>query len=82
MDFTLVSTVFNESKRLNQTIGDLSQQTLQPSEIIITDAGSTDGTYEILLKWKENSAIPITILRKTGCNIAEGRNLAIRSAGY
>ncbi len=82
MNFTLVSTVFNEAKRLNLTISDLSQQTLQPSEIIITDAGSNDGTYELLLKWKEESAVPIIVLQKPRCNVAEGRNLAIKTAKY
>jgi glycosyltransferase involved in cell wall biosynthesis len=80
--FTLVSTVFNEKKRIEQTIADLSNQTLQPSEIIITDAGSKDGTYEALLEWKQRSPIPIIVLQDIGCNVARGRNLAIEKASY
>ncbi|HSY60310.1 MAG TPA: glycosyltransferase [Cytophaga sp.] len=80
--FTLVSTVYNEAARLNQTIEELKKQTIQPSEIIITDAGSVDGTYEILLAWQKESAIPIKILQKNKCNVAEGRNMAIRAASY
>jgi glycosyltransferase involved in cell wall biosynthesis len=82
MQFTLVSTVFNEAKRLDQTIQDLQAQTLQPSEIIITDAGSNDGTYEMLLEWQGRSIVPIIILQKQRCNVAEGRNMAIRAAQY
>ena len=82
VQFTLVSTVFNEAERLDQTIADLNTQTLQPSEIIITDAGSTDGTYERLIRWKEESKVSITILQKNRCNVAEGRNMAIRAAKY
>jgi glycosyltransferase involved in cell wall biosynthesis len=82
MQFTLVSTVFNEAKRLDQTISDLSAQTLQPSEIIITDAGSNDGTYERLIRWKKESVIPIVVLQKNRCNVAEGRNMAIKAAKY
>jgi glycosyltransferase involved in cell wall biosynthesis len=81
-NFTLVSTVYNEATRLSQTIGELKNQTVQPSEIIITDAGSTDGTYDILLDWQKESVIPIIILQKNRCNVAEGRNMAIRAATY
>jgi len=82
MKFTLVSTIFNEAKRLEQTIQDLNSQTLQPSEIIITDAGSNDQTIEILENWQRVSKVPITIIIKKGCNVAEGRNIAIRAANY
>jgi glycosyltransferase involved in cell wall biosynthesis len=80
--FTLVTTVFNEIKRLDQTIADIESQTLKPSQIIITDAGSTDGTIERLLEWKQNSNINIEVVIKKGCNIAEGRNYAISEAKY
>lgn len=82
MNFTLVSTVFNEAKRINQTIDDLENQVVRPSEIIITDAGSNDGTYELLLDWKKRSSITIIILQKNRCNVAEGRNMAIKAASY
>lgn len=78
--FTLVSTVFNEASRIQHTINDIENQTVSPAEIIITDAGSTDGTIERLHQWKDSSSIPITILVKQGCNVAEGRNLAIRNS--
>jgi len=82
INFTLVSTVYNEAFRLNQTIEELKQQTLKPSEIIITDAGSKDGTYEMLLAWQKESTIPIKVLQKDRCNVAEGRNMAIRAATH
>jgi glycosyltransferase involved in cell wall biosynthesis len=82
LNFTLVSTVYNEALRLDQTIEELKLQTLQPSEIIITDAGSTDGTYEMLLAWKASSSVPIKVLKKNRCNVAEGRNMAIHAASY
>lgn len=78
--FTLVSTVFNEGKRLSQTIQDLERQSIIPDEIVITDAGSTDGTFEYLKDWKLKSKIKIHILQKDRCNVAEGRNHAIQHA--
>ncbi|SDL60101.1 Glycosyl transferase family 2 [Catalinimonas alkaloidigena] len=78
--FTLVSTVFNESQRLAQSIEDLENQSVAPAEIVITDAGSKDGTYEQLLEWASRSKSTVKILQKVGCNVAEGRNLAIQEA--
>lgn len=82
MKFSLVSTVFNENNRLSQTISDIEAQTNKPAEIVITDAWSTDGTWETLLKWKDNSLTPITLLREKGCNVARGRNLAIQNTKH
>lgn len=82
MLFSLVSTVFNEKQRLTQTIQDLEAQTVQPAEIVITDAGSTDGTYEALLDWSKKSSIKIVVLHEAKCNVARGRNLAIAAAGH
>lgn len=80
--FTLVSTVFNEMRRLDQTIADLQAQTRQPAEIIITDAGSTDGTFERLQRWGQESPVPVVVLQKHRCNVAEGRNIAIAQASH
>ncbi|NPA36350.1 MAG: glycosyltransferase [Chlorobi bacterium] len=82
MHFTLVSTIFNESQRLQQTISDIESQSLKPTEIVITDAGSTDGSIEILKKWQSESTIPIKILIEKGCNVAKGRNLAIKEGKH
>lgn len=80
--FTLVSTVFNEARRLQDTIGNIERQRLLPDEIIITDAGSQDGTYEALCDWAKRSGLNIKITQKPGCNVAEGRNLAIENASF
>ncbi len=78
--FSLVSTVFNEMHRLGQTILDLEAQSLRPDEIVVVDGGSRDGTWERLERWKAESSIQITLLQMPGCNIAQGRNQAIRIA--
>lgn len=78
--FSLVSTVFNEINRLDQTILDLEAQSLRPNEIVVTDAGSADGTWQRLERWRSESAMKITLLQMPGCNIAQGRNEAIRIA--
>lgn len=78
--FTLVSTVFNEAKRIQDTLDDISNQTRLPDEVIITDAGSTDQTVEILTRWASTVTFPVKILSWPRCNVAQGRNKAIEEA--
>ncbi len=80
--FSLVSTVFNEAARLGEWIEGIEHQTELPDEVIITDAGSGDGTLEALIEWRDRSALSIHILVSENCNVAEGRNLAITKAEY
>lgn len=80
--FTLVSTVFNEHARLEQTLADLAVQTLPPTEMLVVDAGSTDGTYEMLLDFASRAPFEVRIIRAERVNIAQGRNRAIREAKY
>lgn len=82
IQFSLVSTVFNEAARLGEWIEGIESQTVQPNEVIITDAGSTDGTLDALYAWQERSSLPIHILVSDKCNVAEGRNLAIAKSQY
>lgn len=78
--FTLVSTIYNESRRLQESLDDLSQQTLYPDEIIIVDAGSNDGSVDILKKWALAMPCSVHVIVEPKCNVARGRNLAIKKA--
>lgn len=80
MQVTLVSTVFNEARRIQDTLNDINNQTILPDEVIITDAGSNDGTIEILKNWAAEVSFTVKILLWAKCNVAEGRNKAISEA--
>lgn len=75
----MISTVYNEEASLESWIKALSRQTVLPDEFVIVDGGSTDETVLRLKQGfaREGFATPRLIVQQ--CNIAEGRNLAIRN---
>jgi glycosyltransferase involved in cell wall biosynthesis len=84
MKRALIATLFNESDNVAEWWDCLMRQSVRPDEIAIVDGGSTDGTWETLLKLRDAAAPRISVrLERRKCNIAEGRNAAIQmtSAG-
>jgi glycosyltransferase involved in cell wall biosynthesis len=80
MKVSVVATVLNEADTITSLLGSLLHQTKNPTEIIVVDGGSSDGTYEVLKDIEEkNKKVRIY---KSMTNIAQGRNLAIDKAKY
>ncbi|MEM9446961.1 MAG: glycosyltransferase [Cyanobacteria bacterium P01_E01_bin.6] len=79
---SLVSTVLNDKQGLELFFNHMEAQTLRPDEIVIVDGGSTDGTWEFLQKYSNEGAIALKCFQELGCNVARGRNLAIKHASY
>ncbi len=78
---SLISTVFNERESIADWLERLRKQTRQPDEIVICDAGSTDGTVEELRNFAQaHGSTPLKVIVKPGANIAAGRNAAIAEA--
>jgi glycosyltransferase involved in cell wall biosynthesis len=77
-DVSVIVTVKNEASSIDRLLDSLSQQTIPPSEIVIVDAGSTDGTLERIERHLQH--LPIKLLVREGTNISQGRNEAIRAA--
>ncbi len=76
---SLVVTVLNEAASLPALLESIETQTARPDEVIFVDAGSSDGTPELLESWAEGRP-GVTILSAPGTNIAQGRNVGIRAA--
>jgi len=79
-DTSLVLTVLNESKTITSWLDSLECSSVLPSEIVICDGGSTDGTTEIIASWATRSQVPVQVVQSPGSNISEGRNIAISHA--
>jgi glycosyltransferase involved in cell wall biosynthesis len=80
VNVSAIVTVLNEKKAIERLLQSLKAQTRPPDEVVITDGGSTDGTFDILRGWASAGELPLRILRKPGANISEGRNAAIAAA--
>lgn len=77
---SLIATVRNERVSISAWLNSLLAQTRPPDEVVIVDGGSTDGTFELLQAFAEQSPVPVKVWQVPGANIAKGRNLAIEAA--
>lgn len=77
----LIATVYNCRDELKQSLsGFVSERNVAlVDEIVISDGGSTDGTWELLQQHAD--AIPkFRPVREKGANICRGRNMAIQAS--
>lgn len=79
---SLITTVYNESANVVEWMTSLSKQTRLPDELVVVDAGSTDGTVSLLESILPSLSFPVKIITRPGCNIAAGRNIAIQNASH
>lgn len=77
---SVIVTLLEESKTIDELLQSLMTQSVLPQSIIITDGGSTDGTWEKLLQWKQkNLPVELRIAQVKG-NRSVGRNRAVELA--
>ncbi len=80
LDFSLVTTCRNEIRSFDRWKQNVMEQTRPPSEIVIVDAFSDDGTAENLYEWA--SCDPrVKIFQEKGA-AAHGRNIAIGNSKF
>jgi glycosyltransferase involved in cell wall biosynthesis len=79
MKASLILTIKNENKTVDLFLNSICKQSLLPDEIIITDANSTDGTFEQLSIWEKR--LPnLKVIKISNENRSRGRNIAIRES--
>jgi len=77
---SVITTVFNEGRNIADMLLSLRAQSRLPSEVVIVDAGSSDGTTEIIERMSRDAPFPIRLIVAPGANRSRGRNLAIAAA--
>ena len=82
LKFSLIATVFNDAEGTRKFARRMNEQTRKPDEIIILDAGSTDGTWKVLEEFANSGTIALKLLRKESCKPAPSRNLCAKAATY
>jgi len=68
--------VFNREAFIARAIDSVLSQTLKPSEIIIVDDGSTDGTADILAGYHDK----IKVMRIENSGVSKARNVGIKKS--
>lgn len=79
---SLIATVWNDVDGTKLFLRRLGEQTRKPDEVVVLDAGSTDGTFEALEDYRRTGEIPLVLLQEPRCKPAKSRNLCARTARY
>ncbi|CAM4481125.1 glycosyltransferase [Paenibacillus phoenicis] len=78
--FTLITPVKNEAQDILLFLNSIENQTLLPSEVIIVDGGSIDGTPSIIREFAKTSKAKIRVIKIQSTSISQQRNIAINEA--
>ncbi|BBH17114.1 glycosyl transferase [Nocardioides baekrokdamisoli] len=73
----LLTTVYNEAGSIHSFLRSIDAQEFRPSQVVIVDAGSDDGTVEALREWAEVSDLEVQVIVSHGASISRGRNIAL-----
>jgi glycosyltransferase involved in cell wall biosynthesis len=78
-DIAVVIPALDEAESIAALLDDCAAQDPPPAEVVVTDAGSTDGTFEIARE-RTASWPALRVLRVDGATPGAGRNAAIRAS--
>ncbi len=81
MEVSVVLTVYNEERNIEDFLDSLRDQSYKDFELIIIDDGSTDSTLEIIDKYKDKLRIKILQLEHVGRRKALNKGIASSKKG-
>ena len=82
MSISVVIPAFNAEKYIKQTLDSVIKQTLQPSEIIVINDGSTDETQDILLQNVNNYLLKIYPQQNSGIGVTRQKGALLAKSDY
>ena len=78
---SVISTVFNHARYVEEALESLRRQTMQDFELIITDDASTDGCADVIQGWLDRTGFPAQFIRnQANRGICACRNTALARA--
>lgn len=80
MEYTAITTIYNDKDEIVELLRNLEHQTLPPIKIIIVDGGSGDETISAVNSYISKSTVPIEFIVEGKKNISQGFNAGIRHA--
>lgn len=79
---SIVIPVYNRATLVNRTLNSIAAQTLRPLNIILVDNNSTDNTFAVLTRWKEENetdSFKISVLQERQPGAACARNCGLKA---
>lgn len=76
-EVTIVVPVHNRAALVERTLDSIQRQTYRPLSVVLVDNNSSDGTKDVLLRWRaaaEDSSLRITVTEETRKGAAAARN--------
>ena len=79
---TMIIAVLDAACDLPALLISIERQRCRPSEVVVTDRGSTDETVTLLQAWAHPSGMRFRVIKAPGASVSEARNLAIEAATF
>lgn len=76
---SVIIPIYNNEKYLDDCLNSIINQTYKNLEIILIDDGSTDASYKICEKYKEQDS-RIVLIHKDNSGVADSRNLGLKAS--